>query len=96
MIEDTKEGHGTSADFWSLGIFAYVIMTLTTPFFSENRDELFKMILNDPVPWDTVIEIIDSKAMMFIKAVSYNYFLIKKITNQNKNLNVINLDDYKM
>ena len=70
VIKDQEgSGHGPSVDFWGLGILCYVIMTLTTPFYSPDRNELFKMILNDPVPYDLVQDKLSPKAMMFIKGV---------------------------
>lgn len=38
------KGHDQSVDWWSLGVLLYEMMTGVPPFFSTDRDKLFKMI----------------------------------------------------
>ena len=42
-------GHGKEVDFWSLGALLYEMLAGAPPFYSKNREDMFKQILNTPV-----------------------------------------------
>jgi len=39
-----RKGHGFAVDWWSLGALLYEMLTTLPPFYSENREELFRNI----------------------------------------------------
>jgi serine/threonine protein kinase len=43
-------GHNQAVDFWSMGALLYEMITGAPPFYSKNRDEMFRNILSKPVP----------------------------------------------
>lgn len=43
----TRSGHGRAADWWSLGSLIYEMLSGMPPFYSQDRQKLFKKILND-------------------------------------------------
>lgn len=47
MIEE--EGHSFATDWWSLGILIYYMIYGVPPFYSNNRDILYKNILTKQV-----------------------------------------------
>lgn len=53
VIEDpNNEGHGSSVDWWALGILTYILLTLQCPFYSENTKDLFIMICKEEISWE--------------------------------------------
>jgi len=46
-----ERSYAKSVDFWSLGIMVFEMICGESPFDSDDDDELFRMILNDPVEY---------------------------------------------
>jgi serine/threonine protein kinase len=42
-------GHDKSVDYWSLGALLYEMLSGAPPYYSKNREEMFKSILTKPV-----------------------------------------------
>lgn len=42
------EGHGKSVDWWSLGLVCCEMLTAEHPFYSKNRETMYKSILKEP------------------------------------------------
>merc|ERR1712100_609721 len=60
---------GKSVDFWALGILTYMLVTLQTPFYSENRNELFEMILHEEIHWEDIQDNITSTCLSFLRCL---------------------------
>jgi serine/threonine protein kinase len=41
-------GHDKAVDYWSLGALLYEMLSGAPPYYSKNREEMFKNILNKP------------------------------------------------
>ena len=39
-----KEGHGKAVDYWTIGAIMYEMLTGMSPFYTQNRNELFERI----------------------------------------------------
>jgi len=48
----TGGGHGKAVDWWSLGILLYEMMYGLPPFYSENVNEMYELILKKPLSFD--------------------------------------------
>eukprot|EP01062_Namystynia_karyoxenos_P079043 TRINITY_DN825_c0_g1_i1.p1 TRINITY_DN825_c0_g1~~TRINITY_DN825_c0_g1_i1.p1 ORF type:complete len:490 (+),score=236.57 TRINITY_DN825_c0_g1_i1:127-1470(+) len=48
----TGGGHGKAVDWWSLGILFYEMMMGLPPFYSENVNEMYELILKKPLTFD--------------------------------------------
>lgn len=58
---------------WGLGITLFCLLTLSPPFHSDNRNELFSMIKNDPIPWDKYKNKFSKNAAALLKSVEKNF-----------------------
>lgn len=47
-------GHGTSADWWSVGVILFELIVGIPPFNAEHPQTIFDNILNRNIPWPTV------------------------------------------
>eukprot|EP01065_Artemidia_motanka_P049873 TRINITY_DN83_c0_g1_i3.p1 TRINITY_DN83_c0_g1~~TRINITY_DN83_c0_g1_i3.p1 ORF type:complete len:482 (+),score=180.10 TRINITY_DN83_c0_g1_i3:75-1448(+) len=48
----TGGGHGKAVDWWSLGILLYEMMYGLPPFYNENVNEMYELILKKPLSFD--------------------------------------------
>jgi len=46
-----------------------MLVTLQTPFYSENRNELFEMILHEDIHWEDIQDNITSSCLSFLRCV---------------------------
>ncbi|EEF51530.1 probable serine/threonine protein kinase IRE [Ricinus communis] len=49
-------GHGTTADWWSVGIILFELLVGIPPFNAENPQQIFDNIMNRDIPWPRVPE----------------------------------------
>lgn len=45
----TKQGHTKAVDWWSLGVFLYEMVAGLPPFYSQNVNEMYELILHRPL-----------------------------------------------
>uniref|UniRef100_A0A0D9VY43 non-specific serine/threonine protein kinase n=1 Tax=Leersia perrieri TaxID=77586 RepID=A0A0D9VY43_9ORYZ len=55
-------GHGTSADWWSVGVILFELIVGIPPFNAEHPQTIFDNILNRKIPWPHVPEEMSSEA----------------------------------
>ena len=44
-----NQGHGPAVDFWSFGAVLYYMISGAPPFYSKNKNEIFKHVLTTPI-----------------------------------------------
>jgi len=50
ILTDRGDGHSFSVDWWSLGVFLFLLLTQKAPFFSEKNEEIFELIQQAKLP----------------------------------------------
>ena len=68
------EGHDTNADWWSYGILIYEMLFGIPPFFNDNNEKMFELILNSEVRFPKKL-----KSVMKLKILFVNYLLKMRI-----------------
>merc|ERR1712080_275002 len=58
-VLDVKVYYGSSVDWWSLGVLLYKMLMGRPPFWSTNQQELFRMIQEDAIKFQTRVVISD-------------------------------------
>ena len=53
ILNDGK--YGNQCDLWSIGVLTYVLLSGSQPFFHEDREVIFKKILNCEYNFDDLI-----------------------------------------
>ena len=62
--------YDAKCDLWSIGVIAYCLLSGRPPFYSKDKDELFKLIRNNPVRFKKKVwENISDSAKDFIKFI---------------------------
>ncbi|XP_038679848.1 probable serine/threonine protein kinase IREH1 isoform X2 [Tripterygium wilfordii] len=59
-------GHGTTADWWSVGVILFELIVGIPPFNAEHPQQIFDNILNRKVPWPRVPEEMSGEAQDLI------------------------------
>ena len=52
----SKGSYTEMCDMWSIGVLAFVLLTVSFPFEGKNGDEVKKQILENNIDWDTFLE----------------------------------------
>lgn len=75
-------GHGKAVDWWSLGILLYEMLCGLPPFYSENVNEMYELILKKPLefPDDVSPEAQD---------------ILKRLLDRNPDTRLQNIDEFK-
>jgi len=61
-----RQGHGTSVDWWNLGMVTYEMLTGLPPWYTTNREKLFASIRNAPLKFPMSVH---RTAALFIQAL---------------------------
>jgi len=61
-----RKGHGTSADWWNLGMVIFEMLTGLPPWYTTNRDQLYERILHSQLK---VPESVSPNAKLFIEGL---------------------------
>ncbi|KAG1712145.1 Serine/threonine-protein kinase greatwall [Nymphon striatum] len=64
-----KKPHGTSVDWWSLGVCLFEFLTGVPPFNDQTADDVFKNILNRDIPWPEEDEKLCEKSQEVINSL---------------------------
>ncbi|KAJ0104826.1 hypothetical protein Patl1_19570 [Pistacia atlantica] len=59
-------GHGTTADWWSVGVILFELIVGIPPFNAEHPQQIFDNILNRKIPWPSVPDEISAEAQDLI------------------------------
>lgn len=65
-------GHNRPADWWSLGILIYEMMSGLPPFYSTNMTTMYKRIIRDKVSWKSNVNISNEGKDLILKLLSKN------------------------
>jgi len=68
-----NKGHGKAVDWWSLGAITYEILVGIPPFYSKDRDKMFKNIQN-----------VNVKYPSYLSKESIDFMKVKSLTVKSK------------
>lgn len=74
-------GHGKAVDWWSLGVLLYEMLFGLPPFYSENVDEMYELILRKPLEFPD-------------NATEETKDLLRKLLDRNPDTRLQNLDAF--
>ena len=68
----SREGHSTPADWWSYGVLIYEMLCGVPPFYSENINDMFDLILNGNLRFPKKIKLCDETKDLINKLLVKN------------------------
>ena len=76
-----SQGHDYAVDYWSLGTIIYEMVSGHTPFYHKDRQQMFKNILEKPVPMrpefsSSLIDLLNSLLVVNVIYLLYIIYII--------------------
>jgi len=86
MCENARHFSAYAADIWAAGVCLFTFTTGRLPFYSDNPSDLFRMILEDTIDYDNIIDVTGEKIHMSSKLRRLLQLILKKNPNERAGL----------